>query len=504
MTIKKQRYHTALRTGILTALIFLFFAGTSADTFAQAWFNNSWSYRKSHVVNLAAGAGTNYQVQVTVNFGSGTDAGGVVFCNSLCKTDFTDIRFTAADGTTLLSHWIQSFTASNNAVFWVKIPGDLSASNQTIYMYYGNAAVATISSGTNTFIYYDDGSATTGWATSGTVGSSNVQGNPVNSLRANGAVGSYLNRNIGIGPNTFTFFNVRTDAANLGNFFFQCNSAGLGQMYRLDSRGTPNFTGFATTTSWTVWNAAGTTQTSSANTWYQFGIAINATGTSSTLYYNTGTGTNPVAGTSLGTFTTTNSGTFIGLVGDGGGPTLFTYWDNIITRKFVSIEPANAAWGAQELPPVTFSPATACQGAAGIVITGTNLTGATAVNFNGVAAVYIINSATQITATVPLSATTGTISVTAPAGNSTSLASFTVNAIPVSSVTNQTNINCFAANDGTITVSANSGTGPYTFSVDNGANFLAPTGTNLRLFTGLLPNTAYRIKVKDNNGCISK
>ena len=59
------------RTGILTALIFLFFAGTSADTFAQAWFNNSWSYRKSHVINLAAGAGTNYQVQVTVNFGSG-------------------------------------------------------------------------------------------------------------------------------------------------------------------------------------------------------------------------------------------------------------------------------------------------------------------------------------------------------------------------------------------------------------------------------------------------
>jgi hypothetical protein len=32
----------------------------------------------------------------------------------------------------------------------------------------------------------------------------------------------------------------------------------------------------------------------------------------------------------------------------------------------------------------------------------------------------------------------------------------------------------------------------------------AATGINLRLFTALLPNHAYRIKVKDNNQCISK
>jgi hypothetical protein len=62
----------------------------------------------------------------------------------------------------------------------------------------------------------------------------------------------------------------------------------------------------------------------------------------------------------------------------------------------------------------------------------------------------------------------------------------------------------FAANDGTITVAATGGTAPYTFSVDNGVNYLPATGTDLRLFTGLLPNTPYRIRVKDNNGCISK
>lgn len=75
---------------------------------------------------------------------------------------------------------------------------------------------------------------------------------------------------------------------------------------------------------------------------------------------------------------------------------------------------------------------------------------------------------------------------------------------PVASVTGQTNITCFAGNDGTITVSASGGTGGYTFSVDNGANYLPPTGTNERLFTGLAPGNPYKIRVKDNIGCESK
>ena len=246
-------------------------------------------------------------------------------------------------------------------------------------------------------------------------------------------------------------------------------------MYRLDSRGTTNYTGFATTTNWTTWNAPAASQTSSANTWYQFGIAINSPGTSSTLYYNTGTGTNPVPGTVLGTYTSANSGTYIGLVGDGGGSTLYTYWDNIITRKYVSPEPAHAAWGGQEFPPIPFSPLSGCPGVAGIVITGTNFTGATAVNFNGVSASFAVNSSTQITATVPLSATTGTISVITPSGTATSSSSFTVNPLPVASAI-QTNITCYNANDGTITVSASSGTSPYTFSIEEPAVWLPATG----------------------------
>jgi len=104
-----------------------------------------------------------------------------------------------------------------------------------------------------------------------------------------------------------------------------------------------------------------------------------------------------------------------------------------------------------------------------------------------------------------LAAGTYTATVTDNNGlTATATATLTQATTVFASVTSQSNINCFAANDGTITVAATGGTAPYTFSVDNGVNYLPATGTDLRLFTGLLPNTPYRIRVKDNNGCISK
>jgi IPT/TIG domain len=70
-----------------------------------------------------------------------------------------------------------------------------------------------------------------------------------------------------------------------------------------------------------------------------------------------------------------------------------------------------------------------------VKITGTNLTGATAVTFNNVAATFVVNSATQITATVPATATTGKIKVTTPGGSATSTADFVVSIVHSRSVT---------------------------------------------------------------------
>ena len=72
----------------------------------------------------------------------------------------------------------------------------------------------------------------------------------------------------------------------------------------------------------------------------------------------------------------------------------------------------------------SFLPAFGPGGASGI-LTGTGFTGAPAVRFNGTAASYTVNSATQLTATVPAGATSGTIAVTAPNGTCTSPGSFT-------------------------------------------------------------------------------
>jgi uncharacterized repeat protein (TIGR03803 family) len=62
-----------------------------------------------------------------------------------------------------------------------------------------------------------------------------------------------------------------------------------------------------------------------------------------------------------------------------------------------------------------------------IAILGTDLTGATSVTFNGVAATtFTVESATLIKATVPSGATTGTVEVTTPSGTLTSTLQFQV------------------------------------------------------------------------------
>jgi uncharacterized repeat protein (TIGR03803 family) len=61
-----------------------------------------------------------------------------------------------------------------------------------------------------------------------------------------------------------------------------------------------------------------------------------------------------------------------------------------------------------------------------VVILGTNLTGTSAVRFNGTSAAFQVISATEITATVPIGATTGTVEVITPRGTLLSNVTFQV------------------------------------------------------------------------------
>jgi len=78
------------------------------------------------------------------------------------------------------------------------------------------------------------------------------------------------------------------------------------------------------------------------------------------------------------------------------------------------------------LPVITgIAPQTGAVGSS-VTISGSNFGSATAVTVNGVAAAYQVNSAAQITATVPVNSTSGLISVTTPAGTTVSSNLFTV------------------------------------------------------------------------------
>jgi len=76
---------------------------------------------------------------------------------------------------------------------------------------------------------------------------------------------------------------------------------------------------------------------------------------------------------------------------------------------------------------VSLSPSSGIVGST-VTITGNSFTGATKVTFGvGKAAVFTVNSYTQITATVPVGAVTGKISVNTPGAAATSPTVFTVN-----------------------------------------------------------------------------
>lgn len=128
-----------------------------------------WAYRKSHIINPATGAGTNYQVLIYTWNSTGTDSGNNVTLGShVLSANFGDVRFTDNDGSTLLDYWMESVN-STTASFWVEVADSLESAAQTIYVYYGNAEASDASNGWNTFSIFDDfddGSYnTTTWST---------------------------------------------------------------------------------------------------------------------------------------------------------------------------------------------------------------------------------------------------------------------------------------------------------------------------------------------------
>jgi hypothetical protein len=158
-----------------------------------------------------------------------------------------------------------------------------------------------------------------GWINNG-VGTSATVGNPTPSFSTT-TPNAYAYKSTGAFSlvNKTIIVDMRTNAS-LIDFFFGCFVSGAGNMVRIDTRGFGNYSGFATTTSWTVWAAPSTgIDTHQQGVWYRVKIQIFNTQPGGMTWY--------VDGQHAGTGTFVDSGDFIGLQHDGLGGT--NYWDNI-------------------------------------------------------------------------------------------------------------------------------------------------------------------------------
>lgn len=108
------------------------------------WYNMSWSYRtKVRVLNNDNQAYASTAVKVIIPY------------DSAMKSDFSDLRFTDDDGVTAIPFYIERYTASTEALVWVRLP-DLPASSYAVaYAYYGNSGASNGSSAA-TFDALDD------------------------------------------------------------------------------------------------------------------------------------------------------------------------------------------------------------------------------------------------------------------------------------------------------------------------------------------------------------
>ncbi len=128
-------------------IVLVLFMVSSASALSNSG-GGDWLFNKTVIINNTdGGALTDYQVLVNLNGGDfPTDA----------HTNGADIRFTDAGGAEL-SYWIESWDYSGrSAKIWVKVPSIPANAKTTICMYYGNPSALSSSSGTATFIFFDD------------------------------------------------------------------------------------------------------------------------------------------------------------------------------------------------------------------------------------------------------------------------------------------------------------------------------------------------------------
>lgn len=330
----------------------------------ESWLTG-WSNRKSHIINNATGAGVNYQIEFIVHYGSGTDNGKDVYCNSISQTDFDDIRWTDNDGNTLLDYWLEQKSDNDYAKFWVEVADSLSGDPVTIFMYYGNSTVDSISSGSDTFIIFEDNEDggkyvwTLGAYTSSALVDTPVAPEGTYSRRVYGSSGVYYARYaratttslsasnrlafwiyvVGTGSRTDTLVNFGEPTVSTQNLnavpTAMCDGAGAGK------HRTGNFSymdGSFTRSNYLL----------SSSTWYFIEILVKSTTEADYfLYAQDGTQLANITGVSMDGFSTSTTYVYL-YSGTYGSYITNSYFDAIRAGKYIDPEPEHGAWGSEE------------------------------------------------------------------------------------------------------------------------------------------------------------
>lgn len=112
---------------------------------ADEWFDTDWDKRQR--VRVENGVNETYS-DVAVELSVTYDAD--------MQSNFDDIRFTDASGTTSVPYWVETFTSGVSAQVWVQVETLPAQDTATLFMYYDNVFAASLSSSTQVFTAADD------------------------------------------------------------------------------------------------------------------------------------------------------------------------------------------------------------------------------------------------------------------------------------------------------------------------------------------------------------
>jgi hypothetical protein len=323
----------------------------SSPDVGASWLTG-WTYRKSHTIDSAAGAGVNYTLQIIVVNATGVDSGDTVYVYNKTKSDFSDVRFTASDGITQLYYWNEAVNIGVSATFWVKDTDNLTAASSAIYVYYGNSAASWDSTYCNihdTFVFADDfesGSLSTYWTSVGSAWTDQSTIKYAGNYAAEG-----MPNGVGV-PQILDKSGLPSFAGARWMAEIQRDST-IGIVYFFDSRLGPsdqyllcsyygNFEYYDGD-----WHELPVPTSMIDGTWYSVQLLLNYTTETYEVWIN-------------GAY----KGTIAGVLGGSGltdirhnvGPTAdygIGYVDNSIVARYVDPEPEQGAWGTEESASVT-------------------------------------------------------------------------------------------------------------------------------------------------------